>query len=221
MSARGEPHPSTPGASEEDEALLARLRDGDEEAFAALVRRWHPVLVNVARRYVPTQAIAEEVAQEAWLGLLDGLGRFEGRSSLRTWLFRILINRAITRGTRERRTLPFSAFGEEGDGGPPESERFTAEGAWAEAPAELPEAVLERSETRRELLAALDTLPERQRAAVLLRDVAGLSGEEAAAALDLTPVHLRVLLHRGRGRLRETLTRAVGNESPPPGTNRG
>lgn len=185
-------------ARESEHELLRRLRAGDERTFEQIVRAWHPMLVRLARRFVPTDAIAEEVAQEAWVGLLDGLDSFQERSSLRTWLTRILINRAISRGTRERRSVPDETL--QDTIGP-----FTPAGAWAAPPPAPPEEQLERLQTRAALLAALDELPDRQRAAVLLRDVAGLSGQEVAEALDLSPGNARVLLHRGRGRLRAAL----------------
>jgi RNA polymerase sigma-70 factor (ECF subfamily) len=198
------------GGRAEERELLRRLRAGDERAFDELVRAWHPLLVRLARRFVSSDAIAEEVAQEAWLGLLTGLERFEQRSSLRTWVVRIVVNRAISRGVREGRSVPESALE---DRPVPAAEAFTAAGAWAAPPPAPPHDRAEQAEARAALLAALDGLPERQRAAVLLRDVAGLSGEEVAEALELSPGNVRVLLHRGRGHLRDALTEQWGRNT--------
>src|SRR4051795_1116145 len=151
-----------PDADVADEELVARAQDGDEAAFSALVRRHSPALLRLARMYTPSQAVAEEVVQETWLGVLRGLERFEGRSAFRTWLFRILVNRAKTRGVRENRSIPFASLGgggggrgEDGDGddGPSvDPSRFVEEGAWASPPRRWendPELALESSEARR------------------------------------------------------------------------
>src|ERR1700712_298261 len=127
-----------PVADAADEDLVERARTGDEEAFAELVRRYTPTLQRLARMYVATQAAAEDAVQETWLGVLRGLERFEGRSSFKTWLFRILVNRAKTRGVREHRTVPFASLGpaggEDDDGGAVDPERFAADGAWISPP---------------------------------------------------------------------------------------
>src|SRR4051794_41624107 len=127
-----------PDADVADEELVARARDGDEAAFSALVRRHSPALLRLARMYTPSQAVAEDVVQETWLGVLRGLERFEGRSSFRTWLFRILVNRAKTRGVREHRSVPFASLGgapgDEDDGPSVDPLRFLPEGAWASPP---------------------------------------------------------------------------------------
>jgi RNA polymerase sigma-70 factor (ECF subfamily) len=208
------------GGSSEQAALLERLRAGDRAAFADLVDAWSPVLLHVARRHVSTSASAEEVVQETWLAVIRQLDRFECRSSLRTWVFRILENQARTRGVREARAVPWSsAFGETGDdedGGPtvapsrfrgPEdrwSGGWTPDGrpaAWQPPPEDAAVA----AEMRRELRAALDELPDRQRTVVELRDVHGLSSDEVCALLALSPGNQRILLHRGRARLRARL----------------
>src|SRR4051794_6294704 len=147
--------PSTPPA--DDQSLVERARDGDEAAFAVLVRRYSPMLMRLARMYVPTDALAEDVVQETWLAVVRGLDRFEGRSSFKTWLFRILVNRAKTRGVREHRSIPFASVGggggveDDGDGDGPtvDPSRFTSEGAWTSAPADWhddPEAALQSEE---------------------------------------------------------------------------
>jgi RNA polymerase sigma-70 factor (ECF subfamily) len=199
------------GAAESE--LLEALRAGDEDAFAQLVREYQPSLVRVARIYVPTPAAAEEVAQETWLGVLKGLDRFEGRSSLRTWIFRILTNIAKTRGQRERRTVPFSAL-ERPDAVPeaavdadrflpPDHERWP--GHWASRPEPWPEERLLAAETRAVVERAIDELPPAQRAVISLRDIEGWSSEEARNALGISETNQRVLLHRARSKVRQAL----------------
>ncbi|HYX75732.1 MAG TPA: sigma-70 family RNA polymerase sigma factor [Gaiellaceae bacterium] len=196
-----------------DAELIAALRAGDEHAFAELVREYHPSLVRVARMYVPTQAAAEEVAQETWLGVLNGLDRFEGRSSLRTWIFRILTNIAKTRAVRDGRTLPFSAL--QDPARVPETavdaDRFLDSehprwpGHWASKPLPWPEDALLATETRGRLEEAIEALPATQRAVLTLRDVLGWSSEEVRNALDLSETNQRVLLHRARSKVRTAL----------------
>jgi RNA polymerase sigma-70 factor, ECF subfamily len=198
-----------------DALLLTALRDGDEAAFVALVTKYQASLKRIARMYVPTEAIADEVVQETWLAVVSGLSRFEGRSSLKTWIFHILANRAKTRGARERRYVPFSALRgrEEGDDGPSvDADRFRPEGdAWAghwaspPCPWEDPERRLGSIEARAFLREAIDALPPVQQAVLALRDVEGLPSEEVCALLDLTAGNQRVLLHRARSRLRAAL----------------
>jgi RNA polymerase sigma-70 factor, ECF subfamily len=203
-----------PDADVADEELVARAQDGDEAAFSALVRRHSPALLRLARMYTPSQAVAEEVVQETWLGVLRGLERFEGRSAFRTWLFRILVNRAKTRGVREHRSVPFASLGGAGDGddgddGPSvDPTRFVEEGAWASPPRRWetdPELALRSSEIRRIAEEAIAELPERQRIVITLRDLEGLSSEEVRNALDLTETNQRVLLHRARAKVRQAL----------------
>jgi RNA polymerase sigma-70 factor (ECF subfamily) len=196
-----------------DASLLEALRAGDETAFRELVREYQPSLVRVARIYVSTQSAAEEVAQETWLGVLKGLDRFEGRSSLRTWIFRILTNIAKTRAVRDGRTLPFSAL--QDPGRVPEAavgaDRFLdAEhprwpGHWASRPESWPEDALLASETRERLAEAIEALPASQRAVISLRDIEGWSSEEVRNALDLSETNQRVLLHRARSKVRAAL----------------
>jgi RNA polymerase sigma-70 factor, ECF subfamily len=199
----------------DDHALVERLRAGDEEAFMDLVARWSPSMLRVARMYVPSQAVAEEVVQEAWLGVLTGIGRFEGRSSLRTWVFSILVNRARTRGERERRTVPFAALArDEGEGefNAVDPARFVREGdavgAWAAPPVrwwEEPERALDSAEAVERIESEIARLPETQRAVITMRDVLGMSSEDVRHALDLSETNQRVLLHRARSKVRNAL----------------
>src|ERR671931_2131565 len=183
--------------------LLDALRAGDEDAFAQLVREYHPSLVRVARIYVPTLAAAEEVAQETWLGVLNGLDRFEGRSSLRTWIFRILTNIAKTRAQRDGRTLPFSALHDPArvPEAAVDADRFLDPehprwpGHWAIKPEPWPEEALVAAETRERLAEAIEALPASQRAVISLRDIEGWSSDEVRNALDLSETNQRVLLH--------------------------
>jgi len=199
-----------------DDALLARLRDGDESAFAGLVTRWSPMMLRVARSHVSTDASSEEIVQETWLAVIRGLDAFEGRSSLRTWVFRILTNLAKTRGVREARSVPMSSWRPTDDGGPTvDPDRFQSSGGeyahnWTPVGAPVPwepgpEQSAVAAEIRRLLAAALADLPDRQRHVVTLRDVHGLSSEEVCGTLDLSQANQRVLLHRGRARLRTVL----------------
>lgn len=209
--------PDTRRGAPDDATLLDRLKAGDEEAFAALVRRYRPTMLRVARSYVSSDAVAEEVVQEAWLGFLKGLDAFEQRSSVKTWLFRILVNRAMTRGQREARAVPFSSLADPADDDGPtvSAERFARNGAWATPPRpfELPEARAELLELRAQLREALAALPARQRLVVTLHDVEGLATEEVAEVLELTANNVRVLLHRGRARLQAALAGYAGDGS--------
>jgi len=196
-----------------DSQLVAALRAGDEEAFVQVVREWHPSMLRVAQIFVPSRAIAEDVVQETWLRVLGALDRFEGRSSLKTWVFRILVNTAKTRAQREGRVLPFSALNNPGR--IPEAavdpDRFRPEdderypGHWSSPPRELPEERLLAAETRQLIAGAIDSLPATQAAVIRLRDVDGWSSEEVRNALDITEVNQRVLLHRARAKVRQAL----------------
>jgi RNA polymerase sigma-70 factor (ECF subfamily) len=191
-----------------DEELLGRLRAGDERAFVILVERYNGAMFRLALSFVDSRAVAEEVVQDTWLAALRGLSRFEGRSSLKTWLFTILVNRARTTGVRESRSVPVA------DAGPAvDASRFGPSGAWA-AP---PEQWIEEAENRvdaakvRDLLqGSFGALPARQREVVLLRDVEGLSSAEVCAVLAISEANQRVLLHRGRSRLRQSLESGLG-----------
>jgi RNA polymerase sigma-70 factor (ECF subfamily) len=200
------------------ETLLDALRSGDEAAFRDLVVRHQAAMVRVAAAYVPSRAVAEEVVQETWLAVLEGLHRFEGRSSLKTWMFRILINRAKTRGVREHRSIPVSAFHSDDDGDDDPSvdpERFLPAdhrwaGHWAAPPEswrDLPADQLTAKETLAVVEEAIRRLPVQQRRVISLRDVEGWTPEEVCDLLDLTEGNQRVLLHRARCRVRSALER--------------
>jgi RNA polymerase sigma-70 factor (ECF subfamily) len=191
---------------DEDAKLLELLRAGDEQAFAALVDKYGPSLLRLASLYVPSRAIAEEVVQETWLAVVTGLERFEGRSSLKTWLFRILTNKAKTRGQREARIRPFSSFAADGDTAV-DVDRFARDGHWVAPPRGVPEERLLAGETRGVVEQAIAALPENQRAVITLRDVEGLSAEEACNVLGVSETNQRVLLHRARAKVRAALER--------------
>jgi len=184
-----------------DSELLLRLRAGDERAFAVLVDRFHEPMLRLATSFVPSRAIAEEVVQDTWLAALRGLAAFEGRSSLKTWLFRILVNRARSTGSKEQRSVPVA------DPEPAvDPSRFGGDGGWADPPEHWIEAAESRMEAGKladRVRAWIDELPARQREVVLLRDVEGMSSDEVCAVLALTEGNQRVLLHRGRSRLRQ------------------
>jgi len=197
-----------------DQALIARLRAGDEAAFTDLVRRWSPAMLRLARNFVSTNQSAEDAVQDAWLGMLDGLHRFEGRASLRTWTFTILVNRAKTRGVREHRTLVNLQTTDEDDGRTVDPDRFQGldgryPGGWTSSGVPAPWHEPERRAVARETLSlverALAALPSRQRAVVTMRDVQGFDADEVCAVLDVSPANQRVLLHRGRATLRAAL----------------
>jgi RNA polymerase sigma-70 factor (ECF subfamily) len=201
----------------EDEALLAALRAGDEVAFASLVRRWHRPLVRFARAQVPTDALAEDVAQETWLAALRGLDRFEGRSSLGTWLFGIARNLARRRGAAEARLVPLSALAEAA-GPTVDPGRFAADGPWkghwVDGVRRWPQpddAALAR-ERLDVVRAAIAALPPAQRLVITMRDVDGLSGPEVAGLLEISEGNQRVLLHRARATVRASLAVLVGEE---------
>jgi RNA polymerase sigma-70 factor (ECF subfamily) len=215
--------PDVPAADTDETELVAALRRGDRDAFARLVDELSPSLLRLAMAHVPSRAVAEEVVQDTWLGVINGIDRFEGRSSLRTWIYRILLNTARTRGRRERRTLPFSffrrRFEEGGDEPAVEPERFQGRGgeqpgAWARPPVEwsAPEDRLATAEARQVMLEAIAALPPRQREAITLRDLQGLSAEEARNALDVSESNQRVLLHRARSKVRAALERYFEGE---------
>jgi RNA polymerase sigma-70 factor, ECF subfamily len=181
-------------AVESERALVRALRSGDEAAFVDLIERYSPSLLRVASSYVRSRAVAEEVVQEAWLGVLRGIERFEGRSSLKTWIFRIAVNVAKTRAAHEARSLPFSALGDESMVDP---ERFV-EGRWTTPPTSFER--LEQRDAVRCIEATIAGLPKHQRQVITLRDVCGLSSTEVCDLLDLTPENQRVLLHRARAK---------------------
>ena len=191
--------------------LLARLRAGDEAAFEALVARHNGALRRVARTFVRTDSAADDVVQETWLGVIRGLAAFEGRSSLRTWIFRILVNQARTRGSRDARSVPFSALADD-DRPAVDPAAFGADGRWRSAPPRLeadPEAGLLSAELRHHLLDAVDGLPGKQRAVITLRDLVGLGAGEVCALLEISEGNQRVLLHRARAGVRAALAPLV------------
>jgi RNA polymerase sigma-70 factor, ECF subfamily len=196
---------------DDDHGLLERLRAGDEAAFRTLVDRHDGALRRVARTFVRTGSAADEVVQETWLAVVRGLSNFEGRSSLRTWIFRILINRARTYAVRDARTVPFSAL-ETDDGPTVEPAAFGVDGRWSSAPPRLdadPESGLLAAELRENLLQAVDALPPAQRAVITLRDLVGVSPQEVCELLELSDGNQRVLLHRARAHVRMALTPLV------------
>lgn len=196
--------------------LIEALRQGDEAAFMALVERYHTGLIRVAQAYVPSRAIAEEVAQETWLGVLKGIGQFAGRSSLKTWIYSILTKRARSRGQREGRSMAFAELAridadadesalDPGDFLPP---GHAYAGWWSRAPQSwdtIPESRLLAQETRARIDDAIAALPTTQRAVITLRDVEGWSSGEVCAALDISEANQRVLLHRARAKVRSAL----------------
>jgi RNA polymerase sigma-70 factor (ECF subfamily) len=198
----------------DETALVARLRAGDEATFAELVDALYPAMIAVARGYTRSRAVAEEVVQEAWLGVLKGLDRFEGRSSLRTWVLTIVANIARTRAVREARSVPFSSFEVEADDPAVEAERFRGAddpfpGHWWTYPSDWPQERLLARETLELVREAIEALPEAQRLVITLRDVAGCTPEEVCEALGVSDGNQRVLLHRARARVRAKLERYV------------
>ena len=207
--------------STDDKAMLMALRRGDEAAFQALVDTYSAPLLGIARLYVDSRAVAEEVVQETWLGVLRGLDRFEERSSLKTWIFKILTNIATRRGLRERRTVPFSALAEAEAGEedaavdadrflPADHDRWPHH--WALGPTRwaTPEEGLLSGETREQILAAIDALPPAQRTVITLRDVQGWPSAEVCETLGVSEGNQRVLLHRARSKVRTSLERHFG-----------
>lgn len=198
-----------------DEALADRLSAGDEAAFLLLVGRHQRAMLAVASTFTGNRALAEEIVQETWMAVVTGVDRFERRSSLKTWIFRILANRARTRASREARTIPFSAFDVAEESGPViPTERFDGRGMWAEPPRRWAETsaegLLERAEVRRQIDTAIDALPPRQKAILVLRDVEGVDADEAAEVLGISEVNQRVLLHRARTAVRLALEPILG-----------
>lgn len=201
----------------EELQLLERLRGGDEAAFATLVERYHTLMLRLAMIYVSRHAVAEEVVQETWLAVLQGLNRFEGRSSLQTWIFRILANRARTRGEREGRYVHFSTLGDANDDAAEptvDPDRFLsadhgrASQHWATRPASwdaIPEDRFLAQETRKYIQDAIATLPANQQTVIVLRDVKGWTSEEVCNVLSISETNQRVLLHRARAKVRGVL----------------
>jgi RNA polymerase sigma-70 factor, ECF subfamily len=224
MSARGHAalQATAPGYSRRVEALLSpedtrlveALKAGDEAAFGTLVHEYGPSMLRVASMFVSSRAVAEEVVQDAWVGVLRGIGRFEGRSSLKTWIFRILTNTAKTRGVREGRSVPFSALAADDEGGrsvDPDrflgpDERFP--GHWATPPESwegMPEQRILSGETLDVISAEIERLPPAQALVITMRDIDGFGSDEVCNALDITETNQRVLLHRARTKVRRAL----------------
>ena len=209
-----------PIAHGEDQALVAALCRGDADAFATLVDRHSPAMIRVAMAYVPTRAAAEEAVQETWIGVMRGIDGFEGRASLKTWIFRILTNVAMRSGARERRSMPFSALAEAENTGEPsvDPDRFLPAdhelfpGHWAIMPARwpTPEEGLLAGETREVITAAIAELPAAQRTVIALRDVEGWTSEEVCEALEISAGNQRILLHRARSRVRNAIESYYG-----------
>ncbi len=212
---------STLGSAGGDAALVAALRAGDEEAFRLLVERHYDTMLRVARAHVATRETAEDVVQESLLGVINGIDRFEGRSSLRTWLLHIVANRAKTQGQRDARTEAFSPLADELGGDLPTfaADRFFGTGRWAgywqnpPSAREHPEASVLADEAIDKILAAVEALPPGQRAVMTLRDLDGFSAAEVCELLDLTETNQRVLLHRARTRVRGALERYLDDRS--------
>jgi RNA polymerase sigma-70 factor, ECF subfamily len=194
-----------------DEAgLLERLLAGDEDTFVSLIRQHHQVMVRLARSYVPSEAVAEDVVQETWLALLRGLPSFEGRSSVKTWLYAILLNRARTAGLKERRQTPVEDPERAVD-----QSRFDRNGSWSSPPVPWEEEVEDRVRADRltkSIQIAIDQLPSAQRDVLTLRDVEGMTATDACQILGLGQGHQRVLLHRARSRLRNVLEAEFGED---------
>jgi len=193
----------------DDAELLESLLGGDESAFNELVRRYHSTLIKVARYYVASSASAEDVAQDTWIAVLKGVERFEGRSSFKTWLLRICANRARTSGVREHRSIPVDP---NESGRTVAAHRFDQGGLWSEPPVPFTESIDARLDNVALLSAvrtAIESLGEPQQAVVTLRDVEGLSTQEVATLLDLSEANVRVILHRGRARVREIVEQAM------------
>jgi RNA polymerase sigma-70 factor (ECF subfamily) len=191
-----------------DADLLDRLRTGDEQAFVILVGRYRDAMLRLASGYVPSRAVAEEVVQDTWIGVLRGLSGFEGRSSVRTWVFRILVNRARTAGTRERRSVAIEDMEPVVD-----QSRFDLAGGWISPPEAWIEQIDDRVAAAKmvgRLRLAIEDLPPRQREVVTLRDIEGLSSDDVCGVLEITDANQRVLLHRGRSKLRQILESDFG-----------
>ena len=199
--------------SEADAAILERLLAGDEAAFSELVAMYHGSLIRLALTFVGDRAAAEDVVQETWLGVIKGLPSFERRSSLKTWIFRILVNRARTRGARDGRFVNFSALGGADEGPSDLADRFSAEGRWIQPPSKWheanPEDLLLRHEVVECMEEAIASLPPNQRSVVTLRDVEGAGAVDVCNILEITETNQRVLLHRARTKVRAMVEKSL------------
>ncbi len=214
-----------PDPEMKDRELVQALRNGDEAAFTSLIERFHNPLRRLARAYVPSEAVAEEVVQETWMAVLQGLTHFEGRSSLKTWIFRILTNRAKTRGQRENRYVSFSYAANQSDQEEDmgmEPERFHTSGHltghWVIPPTtwdeNTPERLLLSKESLAQLKQAIQTLPANQRQVIILRDIEEIDSEEVCQFLNITQTNQRVLLHRARSKVRFALNHYLQDSLP-------
>jgi RNA polymerase sigma-70 factor (ECF subfamily) len=206
--------PTAPPSDAASDALVARLRAGDENAFRELVSLFHGNMLGLARTYLRSKQSAEEIVQDTWIAVIEGIDRFEGRSSLKGWIYAILVNKARTRAVREGRTVSFSELSsDDPDDAAIDPARFRADGHWTDPPAVWEELTPERFASGRELLGhmreALERLPEAQRAVIILRDIEGCEAEEACNILGISETNQRVLLHRGRARLRNAMERLL------------
>jgi RNA polymerase sigma-70 factor, ECF subfamily len=203
---------------QDDADLVSALRAGDEQVFATLIEAYSPALLSIAQRYVPSRAVAEEVLQDTWIALLRGIDDFEERSSLKTWLFRILINTAMSRSRHEGRSVPLSSVAPREDELSVDPDRFLAEhtrwpGHWSAPPRSwdsIPDERLLASETLDAVGRAIGGLPERQRQVIVLRDVEGWTAGEVRDTLELSEGNQRVLLHRARSKVRATIEVELG-----------
>lgn len=206
-----------------EQSLLSALRAGDEAAFVSLVERHHASMLRIAMIHCPRRDAAEEVVQETWLAVFEGVARFEGRSTVRTWIFSILANRAKTRGVRERRSVPISSVGgaaDDDDGPTVDPSRFdSGEGPWAghwKSPPRLwqdrPDDRVLSDELNSRIDAAIAALPPKQREVITLRDVEGLSSQDVRNVLGLSETNQRVILHRARAQVRRELERYFDGE---------
>ena len=216
--AKPRPTGSSPLTGDED-ALIARLRAGDEGAFQHLLGLHHGNMVGLARSYVRSRETAEEVAQDTWLAVIEGIDGFEQRSGLKAWIYAILVNKARTRAVRDGRMVAFSELSSEVDEPAVDADRFSDAGAWIDPPRPWEELTPERHAAARELLAhmriALDKLPAAQRAVITLRDVEGCNADEACNILGISETNQRVVLHRGRTRLRSDMEKLMTAPNPP------
>ena len=197
-----------PVLDDPDAGLVDRFRAGDEDAFVALAGKYRAVMLSLALGYVPSMAVAEEVVQDAWIGVLRGIGKFEHRSTFRTWLFRIVINRAVSAAVRERRSVPVQDLQPAND-----VPRFNAAGTWEVPPEPWVNQVEDRVTAAKmvaRIMTAIGELPPRQREVVTLRDVQCMSSAEVCRALDISQANQRVLLHRGRSWLRQVIESEFG-----------
>jgi RNA polymerase sigma-70 factor (ECF subfamily) len=218
------PPPSEAAGVSEEMRLVEALRQGDEQAFASVIDRYHPALLRLAQVYLPDRAAAEEAVQETWVGVLQGIRQFEGRASLKTWIFRILMNRAKTHALREGRSIPFSALAEAGeDDGEPtvDPQRFLPPdhpkwpGHWVSFPQsweDIPEDRLLSLETRGRIQQAIQALSPSQREVITLRDIEGWSSDEVCNFLNISQANQRVLLHRARAQVRQALENYLKDE---------